>query len=162
MKSPVHLYVIETNPERAMSLRAELADVTHVTVFEKYDEAIHASGGLDALVVSLIWAIELGLIEIPAPLHQTRVVRMPAYKVVQGHPRYAIPGVAIAPGESLNTVETTRLILRESFKAIDRFNESNPVKLKSFGADAVSMGLDQLRAGEATQLLSEAYVTAVA
>ena len=89
-------------------------------------------------------------------------MRVPDYEVARGRPHYAIPGVATSPDESLSQEETTRLVLRESFRAIDRFNETSSVKLTSVGVAALSLGLDKLRAGEAVELLSDAYLSSVA
>jgi hypothetical protein len=162
MTTEVHLYVIETDPERAKKLGAELARLSQVTVLEKYSDAVAASGGLDAVFVPLMSAMEWGVIVPPAPLHQTRVVQTPAYEVAQGRPQYAIPGVAISPGETLAPIDVTRLVLQESFKAIHRFNETSPVKLRSVLAPAISLGLDNLRPGEAMDILSDAYLSQVA
>jgi hypothetical protein len=162
MTNQIHLYVIEMNPERAKSLEAELAQLPQVTVFQKYADAVDASGGLDAVFVPLMSAMEWGAIKPPAPLHQTQVVKMPDYEVAKGRPQYAIPGVATSPDESLNPVDTTRLVLRESFKAILHFNETSPIKLKAVGVPALSLGLDKLRAGEAMELLSDAYLSSIA
>jgi hypothetical protein len=162
MTKQVHLYVIETNPERAKSLTEELSRLPQVTVSEKYADAVDASGGLDAVFVPLMSAMEWGVIKPPAPLHQTQVVEVPDYEVARGRPRYAIPGVATSPDESLNPTETTRLVLRESFKAIHHFNETSPMKLRSVGVAALSLGLEKLRAGEAMELLSDAYLSPVA
>jgi len=109
---PFHLYIIETDAERADRLKTELAPLPHVTVSVSYKDALESSGGLDAIFVSLMSAIEWGAIKIPAPVHQTRVVRMPDYEINQGRPQFAIPGVAINPGELLRPAECTRLVLR--------------------------------------------------
>jgi hypothetical protein len=158
----VHLYVIEMNPERARALKVELAHLPQVTVFERYADAVAASGGLDAIFVPLMSALEWGAIKIPAPLHQTQVVTMPGTEVTKGRPRFAIPGVATSPGESLNPVDATRLVLRESLTAIHRFNETSPIKLKAVAAPSGSLGLDKLKAGQARELLSSEYLLSVA
>jgi hypothetical protein len=162
MTNPVHLYVIETNPDRAKCLEAEMAPLPQVTVFQAYSDAVAASGGLDAVFVPLMSALDWGVIKPPVPVHQTRVVRMPDAEVARGRPKYAIPGVATFPDETLNPVETTTLVLRESFKAIRQFNEASPIKLKAVGVAALSLGLEKLRAGEAMELLSNAYLATVA
>jgi hypothetical protein len=159
MTNQIRLYVIETNPDRAKSLGNSLAQLPQVTGFQSFEDAVNASGGLDAVFVPLMSVMEWGLIKPPAPLHQTRVVKMPDADVVRGRPRYAIPGVATLPNESLNPVDTTRLVLRESFKAIRKFNETSSIKLKRIGVAALSLGLEKLSAGEATELLNEAYLT---
>jgi hypothetical protein len=161
MTNQIHLYLIETNPDRAKNLRAELARLPQVTVLEKYAEAVDASGGLDAVFVPLMSAMEWGVIKPPAPLHQTQVVKMPDYEIARGRPKYAIPGVATSPDESLSPAETTRLVLRESFKAIHQFNEASPIKLKKVGVPTLSLGLEKLLAGGAAELLSDAYLSAV-
>jgi hypothetical protein len=70
MTNQVHLYVIEANPERAKSLRTEQAGLPQVTVLQKYTDAEAASGGLDAVFVPLMSAMEWGAIKPPAPLHR--------------------------------------------------------------------------------------------
>ena len=44
MTNQVHLYVIETNPERANSLGDEVSRLPHVTVVQNYPDAVAASG----------------------------------------------------------------------------------------------------------------------
>jgi hypothetical protein len=139
---------------RIGSLRTELAPLTFVTVVEKYADAVASSGGLDAVFVPLMTAMEWGAIKPPAPLYQTQVVKMPDYEVAQGRPPYAIPGIAIAPGESLDPLSATRRILRESFKAIRQFNQASPIKLTSIG---VVVSLRLIKAGESIALLRDAY-----
>jgi hypothetical protein len=157
MSEPIHLYIIEPKSDRRNSLAAELAPLPDVTVVQSYDEAKTASGGLQAIFVSLMWAIEWGRIPIPAPLYQTRVVMMPKDEVASGRPEYAIPGVAIKPREVLTPEQATRLVLSASFEAIREFNRDRSIKLTSIGADTISLGLDKLKSGEAFALLSEAY-----
>jgi hypothetical protein len=161
MTNQIHLYLIETNPERAKSLGAELEWLPQVSAFQKYADAVEASGGLDAVFVPLMSAVEWGVIKPPVPLHQTQVVKMPDHEIARGRPHYAIPGVATSPDESTNPVDTTRLVLRESFKAIRQFNETSPTKLKKVGVVALSLGLEKLRAGEAMELLSDAYLSPI-
>jgi hypothetical protein len=161
MTTPVHLYVIETNQDRAKSLAAEVAPLAQIAVLQDYADAVAASGGLDAVFVPLMAALDWGAVRPPVPLHQTRVIKMPDYEVERGRPPYAIPGVATSPDEALDPAETTRLVLRESLKAIHCFNETSPIKLKSVGASALSLGLDKLRAGEAIELLGEAFLSPV-
>ncbi len=155
MTDRVHLYLIDTNPARARSLAAELTSLSQVTVLESYMDAVVACGGLDAVFVPLMSAMEWGAIKPPAPLHQTRVIEMPAHEIARGRPRYGIPGVATLPSESLDPIATTRLVLQESFLAIYQFNETSPVKLKSIGAPVLSLGFDKLPPGEVMTLLSE-------
>jgi hypothetical protein len=152
-----HLYIIETNSERANGLRVELSPLSQVTVVENYADAAKASEGLDAIFVSLMSAIEWGTVPIPAPIHQTRVVKVPDDEIASGRPQYAIPGVAINPGESLDPIECTRLVLRESFRAIDVFNETSTRPLAKIAAVSTSLGFDKLENGQAGVLLSEAY-----
>jgi hypothetical protein len=159
MTSQVHLYVIETDPDRAERLASEMAMLPQVTVLKSYAEAVSFSGGLDAIFIPLMSALEWGLVRPPVALHQTRVVRMPEAEVARGRPQYAIPGVAISAHESLTPTATAQLVLLESFKAIQAFNDANPIKLKTVGVPALSLGLDQLRAGEAMELLSAAYLS---
>jgi len=161
MTNHIHLYVIETTVERAERLAVELAPLPQVTVLQSYLDAVAVSGGLDAIVVPLMSAIEWGSIKLPAPIHQTRVVKTPDYEVARGRPNYAIPGVATVPGESLDPMDCTRLVLRESFHAIHLFNQTNKIKLAKIGAPSLSLGLNKLKAGEALALLSEAYLESV-
>jgi hypothetical protein len=151
------LYVIETSLERGDHLRDELVTLPQVTVSSTYSAAVEISGGLDALVVSLMWAIERGSIPIPAPLYQTRVIGMPKDEIALGHPPYAIPGVAIARGEVLDPVETTGLVLRETFRAIHIFNKNSDRRVEKIAADSASLGLNKLKAGEALALLADAF-----
>ncbi len=157
MTDQILLYVIDTDSERARSLKAELAPLSNVTVLPNYADAVAASGGLDAVLVPLISAMEWGKIQLPAPLHRTQVIDMPDQEIARGRPRYAIPGVATLPGESLDPVAATRLVLQESFKAISLFNKIGLVKLRSVGAPALSLGFDKLQDGEALALLGESY-----
>jgi hypothetical protein len=159
MTNELHLYVVETNPDRAKSLRAEVAELPQVTVLQDYADAVLTSGGLDAIFVPLMSALDWGVVKPPVSLHQTRVIKMPESEVARGRPQFAIPGVATSPNESLNPVETTRLILRESFKAIQQFNDASPVKLEKVGVAALSLGLEKLRSGEAMELLRDAYLS---
>ena len=140
MTDHVHLYVIAANPEQANTLEVELTGLPQVTVLQEYADAVNVSRGLDAVFVPLMSAMEWGVIKPPAPLHQTRVVKMPDYEVARGRPPYAIPNVAISPGEFLNPTETTQLILRESFKAIHCFNEAGPPKLRAVCVSTFSLG----------------------
>lgn len=127
-----------------------------VTVLDTYADAVVASGGLDAVFVPLITALDWGVITPPVPFHQTRVINMPDAEVARGRPKYAIPGIAISPDESLSPVETTRLVLRESFKAIRNFNQMSSDSMKTVGVTALGLGLDKLSAAEAVKLLTEA------
>lgn len=155
MNKTVHLYIVETNTDRAANLTNELAPISSVTVTASYADAVSQSGGLDAIFVPLMSAMEWGAIKPPAPLHQTAVIEMPEYEVAKGRPQFAIPGVATEPGESLDPVATTRLVLRASFSAIDHFNQTSQTKLRAIGAASLSLGLDKLQPGEALALLKE-------
>jgi hypothetical protein len=161
MTNQIRLYVIDVDLESAKSLEAELSRLPQVTVSRSYADAVDASGGLDAVFVPLMSAVEWGIIKLPVPLHQTQIVKMPDYEVARGRPQYAIPGIAISPDESLNPIDTTRLVLRESFKAMRQFNEVSPVKLKAVGVSALSLGLDKLRPDEAGELIRDAYLSSV-
>ncbi len=154
-----HLYIIDTTVDRAQRLKVELFPLPHVTVLNGYSDVVAASGGLDAIFVSLMSAIESGAVPIPAPLHQTWVVKMPDDEVARGRPPFAIPGVAISPGEVLGPVECTRLVLRESFRAINGFNQASERPLKNIGAVSSSLGFDNLKIGQTVKLLSEAYAS---
>lgn len=147
MNKTVHLYIVETDTGRAASLKDELASLSSVTVAQNYSDAVSESGGLDAIFVPLMSAMEWGAIKPPAPFHQTTVIEVPEYEIAKGRPKYAIPGVATEPGESLNPIETTRLVLRESFRAIDQFNQTTSTKLRAIGAASLSLGLDKLQPG---------------
>jgi hypothetical protein len=156
-ESIFQLYVIEMNVERGNHLREELATLPQVTVSSTYSAAVETSGGLDALVVSLMSATEWGAMPIPAPLYQTRVVQMPKAEIALGRPPYAVPGVAIAHGEILDPVQTTRLVLKEILRAISIFNEKRDCRLEKIAAVSSSLGLDKLKTGEALALLTEAF-----
>ena len=140
MTDDIHLYLIETTAARADHLTSELASISQVTVLQSYVEALAVSGGLDAVLVPLMSAMELGSIKPPVPLYQTRVIKMPDYEVARGRPRYGIPGIATSSHESLKPVDCTRLIFRESFRAIHRFNEANSPKLMKVAASSLSLG----------------------
>lgn len=157
MTNALRLYLIETNPNRAANLAAELAQLPQVHVFRKYEEVATASGGLDALFVPLMSALEWGAIKPPAPLHRTQVVKMPDYEIAKGRPEFAIPGVATSMDETLSPISTTRLVLTESFKAIRQFNSTSSIKLRSVAAVTLSLGLDKLRSEDALLLLREAF-----
>jgi hypothetical protein len=156
-KRVFQLYVIDTNIERGNHLREELATLPQVTISSTYSAAKETSGGLDALVVPLMSATEWGAMPIPAPLYQTRVVEMPKDEIALGHPLYAIPGVAIARGEVLDPVEATRLVLKETFRAINIFNKNSDCRVEKIAADSTSLGLHKLKTGEALALLTEAF-----
>jgi hypothetical protein len=156
-KAHPQLFLIETDAGRARALTAELSLLSQVTVVESYAEAAEVSGGLDALYVSLMSAIEWGSIPIPAPVHETRVVKMPEDMIALGRPQYAIPGVATYPREVLTPAECARLVLRESFRAIDFFNRTNSQALTKIGAVSSSLCLTKLKTGEALEILREAY-----
>ena len=67
-------------------------------------------------------------------------------------------GVAIARGEVLDPVQTTRLILRETFRAIQKFNNNSDYRIEKVAAVSASLGINKLKAGEALVLLSESYL----
>ena len=60
MTNLIHLYVIETNLDRAKSLGSEVARLPQVTVLQSYTDAVAASGGLDAIFVPLMSALDWG------------------------------------------------------------------------------------------------------
>ncbi len=151
----LEIYVIEPERDRASSLRAQLMGLPTVRVLQTYAEAQDASGGLDAIFVPLMSVLEWGVITPPAPLEQTQVVKMPDYEIARGRPKYAIPGVATSPNSYLSPSETTRLILRESVKAINRFNRENAIPLQTIGVTSLRLGLDKLRPGEAIEIFTE-------
>jgi|HubBroStandDraft_5_1064220.scaffolds.fasta_scaffold241222_2 hypothetical protein len=153
----VKLYIIEPEKALATRLRTELKSLGQVAVVQDFQAAKAASGGLDAIFVSLMSAKEWGVMPLDPALHKTRVVRMPEYEVQRGRPQFAIPGIALSDSEVLSPKQTTRLILHESFKAIQYFNETNSIELKSVGAAAASLGLERLNHGDARDILREAF-----
>jgi hypothetical protein len=82
---------------------------------------------------------------------------MPKDEIALGRPPYAIPGVAIAPGEVLNPVETTRLVLRDTFRAIHIFNKNSECRVEKVAVVSSSLGLNRLKTGEALALLTDAF-----
>ena len=157
MPATFDLYVIDPDAKRANSLKLELAPLSQITVVENYQDAVERSGGLDAFFMSLMSAIEWGCIPIPAPVYQTSVVKVPEFEITAGRPHYGIPGVAINPGDFLEPVACTRLVLRESFRAIDVFNRTSACPLQKICAVSSQLGLNELKQREAFVLLSEAY-----
>jgi hypothetical protein len=157
MNESICFYVIDTDSQRASQLRQELAALSNVRVVQSYADAVSESGGLDVLLVPLMSAIESGAISPPAPLYQTQVIKVPSFEIARGRPDYAIPGVAIKPNEELAPQDSTRLVLRETLRALKAFNRGNKHRLTKVGAPSLSLGFDKLARGEARSLLSEAY-----
>ena len=153
----VKLYIIEPEQALATRLRAELEPLSQVVVVQDFKAAQAASGGLDAIFVSLMSAREWGAVPVNSILHKTKVVKTPDYEVQRGRPLFAIPGIATSASEVLSPRQTTHLVLHESFKAIQDFNEASSKELRFVGAAAASLGLEKLNKGDARELLREAF-----
>ena len=152
MSQFLEFYIIASTADRYAALQREFASLPHVHLAKNYTEAVHESGGFDAFFESLMSAREWGSVPLDAPLYQTRVIRMPEPQIVQGRPRYGIPGIPIARNDELTAKEATRLILHAALEAIGAFNNDSLVKLHRIGAVDTSLGLDEIDPGEAADI----------
>ncbi len=157
MNDTLQLYIVDSDGKRSLALKQGLASLCRwISIVPTYAEALSLSGGLDAVMVPLMAALEWGSLPPSPTLYQTQVVRTPSFERERGRPDFAIPGVAIQPGEVLAPAEATTLILRESLLAVSRFNQHADGKIRRIGASSIGLGLDRLPVRQAILLLESA------
>ena len=155
MTGETKFFIIELDSGRASKLTRGLSASPNIFISHSYSEAVEQSHGLDVILISLMSAMEWGLVKSPPPVHKTSVLAMPASEVARGSPRFGKPRVALEPGESMEAQEQSELVLKESLKALRRFNERNSNRLRKVGAASVSLGLDKLESEQAIAILQD-------
>ena len=80
MNEAIRLNII-AGADRYPDLHHQLAQVPFVEVCKSYADAVSASGGLDAVFISLMSAKEWGAVSLNPPVHMTRVISMPPWEI---------------------------------------------------------------------------------